>query len=279
MLFEYNGISTSDDKLVFFLGPCVIESKEIAFTIAKELKSIADRFNIQVVFKGSYDKANRTSISSFRSIGMIAALEILGDIKKEFGLQTITDVHTPDEIDIVAKYVDFLQIPAFLCRQTDMLLAAQDTGLALLVKKGQFVSGYDTEFIASKCSRAIEEKRFLLCERGTTFGYGDLVVDMRNLAIMKRFAPVVYDGTHSLQMPSTAGGVSGGNRELIPPLLYASIGSGLVSAIFMEVHPTPKESLSDSATIFPLNNLRDIIENVLILHEAVLKLKKINIIN
>ncbi len=278
MPIDYKGISTSDNKLIFFLGPCVIESENIVFDIAKKLKSIADELGIQIVFKGSYDKANRTSIDSFRGIGMTAALEVLRNIREEFGFLTITDVHTPNEIETVAKYVDFLQIPAFLCRQTDMLTTAQDTGLAMLVKKGQFISGYDTEFIVNKCRKAIEEKRFMLCERGTMFGYGNLVVDIRNLQIMKTFAPVIYDATHSLQMPSAAGGVSGGSREFIPALLNASIASG-VDGVFMEVHPNPKESKSDSATIFPLDKLRDTLENVLVLHEATSKLKNIDLAN
>ncbi len=278
MLLDYKGINTRENKLVFFLGPCVIESEQIVFDIAKKLKTIADDLNIQIVFKGSYDKANRTSIDSFRGIGMTAALELLQTINKEFGFLTITDVHTPNEIETVAKYVDFLQIPAFLCRQTDMLTTAVNTGLAVLVKKGQFISGYDTEFIANKCQKAIEENRFMLCERGTMFGYGNLVVDIRNLQIMRNFAPVVYDATHSLQMPSAAGGVSGGSREFIPALLNASIASG-IDGVFMEVHPNPKESKSDSATIFPLDKLRDVLENVVTLHKTISTLKDINIAN
>ncbi len=278
MLFDYKGITTKDNKLIFFLGPCVIESEQIVFDIAKKLKTIADELDIQIVFKGSYDKANRTSIDSFRGIGMTAALEVLRNVRDEFGFLVVTDVHTPAEIEMVAKYVDFLQIPAFLCRQTDMLTTAENTGLAMLVKKGQFISGYDTEFIANKCTKAIEEKRFMLCERGTMFGYGNLVVDIRNLQIMKTFAPVVYDATHSLQMPSAAGGVSGGSREFIPALLNASIASG-VNGIFMEVHPNPKKSKSDSATIFPLDKLRDTLENAIVLHKSVSSLKNINITN
>ncbi len=278
MVFDYKGITTQNKNMIFFAGPCVIESRDIAFLIARKLKSISDELNIQLVFKGSYDKANRTSLDSFRGIGMKESLQILKDIGEETGLLVLTDVHTPNEVEMVSQYVDILQVPAFLCRQTDMLTTVQDSNLAMLVKKGQFISGYDTEFIANKCSKAIEEKRFLLCERGTMFGYGNLVVDMRNLEIMKRFAPVIYDATHSLQMPSVAGGVSGGSREFIPSLLRATTALG-VDGIFMEVHPNPKESKSDSATIFPLDKVESMLENVLALHKVASSLEDISIEN
>ena len=202
MIFDYKGITNKNKDLIFIAGPCVIESEEMTINIAKKLKEIKEILNIQLVFKGSYDKANRTSLNSFRGLGMKNGLEILKTVSKEFNLPTITDIHIPTEAEEAAKYVDFLQIPAFLCRQTDMLRAACETGKAINIKKGQFISGYDCKYIADKCSDAINEKRFFLCERGTMFGYGNLIVDMKNIEIMKNYAPVIYDATHSLQMPS-----------------------------------------------------------------------------
>ncbi len=278
MVFNYKSLNTENNKMIFFAGPCIIEDRESTFKIAKTLKDIASKLNVQIVFKGSYNKANRTSLNSFRGIEMKEALSILKDINKELGLLTVTDVHTPGEIEMVAEYVDILQIPAFLCRQTDMLTTAENTNLAMLVKKGQFVSGNDTEFIANKCLRAIKEHRFLLCERGTMFGYGDLVVDMRNLEIMKKFAPVIYDATHSVQMPSASGGVSGGNRQFIPMLAKAAASVG-IDGMFMEVHPCPKESKSDAATIFPLDKFESMLSQILKIHDVVSTLEKINIEN
>lgn len=236
MIFDYKGITNKNKDLIFIAGPCVIESEEMTINIAKKLKEIKERLNIQLIFKGSYDKANRTSLNSFRGLGMKNGLEILKTVSKEFNLPTITDIHIPAEAEEAAKYVDFLQIPAFLCRQTDMLRAACETGKAINVKKGQFISGYDCKYIADKCSDAINEKRFFLCERGTMFGYGNLIVDMKNIEIMKNYAPVIYDATHSLQMPSAANGISGGAREFIPALLKSSVALG-IDGIFMEVHP------------------------------------------
>lgn len=262
MIFDYKGINNLKNNLIFIAGPCVIESEEMTINIAKKLKNIKDNLNIQLVFKASYDKANRTSKSSFRGLGMKEGLQVLENVKKETGLLTLTDIHVPNEAEAVAKYVDFLQIPAFLCRQTDMLKAACETKKAVNVKKGQFISGYDCKFIADKCEDAINDKRFLLCERGTMFGYGNLIVDMRNLEIMRNYAPVIYDATHSLQMPSIANGVSGGAREFIPSLLRAAAAVG-IDGIFMEVHPNPEESLSDSATIFDLNKVEELWKNII----------------
>lgn len=267
MLFDYNGITNKNGKLIFIAGPCVIESRTMALNIAKKLKEIKDKLGIQLVFKGSYDKANRTSASSFRGLGMKEGLSILEEIKEETGLLTITDIHTPDEADSVAEYVDFLQIPAFLSRQTDLLVAACNTQKAVNVKKGQFLSGYDCKYIVEKCKNALDEKRLLLCERGTMFGYNNLVVDMRNLYIMREYAPVVYDATHSVQMPSAGNGISGGGREFIPSLLRAAVSVG-IDAIFMEVHPEPEKSGSDSATIFPLDKVEELWTGILNIHEV-----------
>lgn len=276
MIFDYKGITNKNKELFFIAGPCVIESKDMALSIAKELKRIKEKLNTQIVFKGSYDKANRTSLGSFRGLGMKEGLQILDAARSETGLPIITDIHTPEDVKTVSEVVDILQIPAFLSRQTDLLIAANKTKKAMLVKKAQFMSGYDTEFIANKCRDAIEEKRFLLCERGTMFGYGNLVVDMRNLEIMRGFAPVVYDATHSVQMPSAAGGVSGGSREFIPSLMRAAVATG-IDGIFMEVHPNPKESASDAAVIFPLDKAEECILNVIKLHKTVNELTDIKL--
>lgn len=268
MSFNYKSISNDGGKLIFFAGPCVIESYEMAFDIAKEIKKIGNSLGIQLVFKASYDKANRTSKGSFRGIGMKEGLEILKSIGDELDICTITDIHTPNDVDLVAQYVDFLQVPAFLSRQTDLLLSASDSGKAVLVKKGQFLSGYDAEYIVEKCSKALENNRLLLCERGTTFGYNNLVVDMRNLEIMRKFAPVIYDATHSVQMPSLAGGISGGAREFIPSLLRAAVAMG-IDGIFMEVHPNPTEAKSDSATVFELDKAEALWKNIVNLNNTI----------
>lgn len=276
MIFDYKGITNKNKELFFIAGPCVIESKDMALSIAKELKRIKEKLNTQIVFKGSYDKANRTSLGSFRGLGMKEGLQILDAVRSETGLPIITDIHTPEDVKAVSDVVDILQIPAFLSRQTDLLIAANKTKKAMLVKKAQFMSGYDTEFIVNKCRDAVEEKRFLLCERGTMFGYGNLVVDMRNLEIMRGFAPVIYDATHSVQMPSAAGGVSGGSREFIPSLMRAAVAAG-IDGIFMEVHPNPKESASDAAVIFPLDKVEECILNVIKLHKTVNELTDIKL--
>ncbi|MEI0564353.1 3-deoxy-8-phosphooctulonate synthase [Brachyspira pulli] len=268
MIFDYKGITNKNKDLIFIAGPCVIESEEMTMTIAKKLKEIKDKLNIQLVLKGSFDKANRTSLSSFRGLGMKEGLEILQNAGKEFNLPTLTDIHVPTDAEEVAKYVDFLQIPAFLCRQTDMLRAACETGKAVNVKKGQFISGYDCKYIADKCSDAINEKRLFLCERGTMFGYGNLIVDMKNLEIMKNYAPVMYDATHSLQMPSANNGQSGGAREFIPAILKSAVALG-IDAVFMEVHPNPDKSPSDSRTIFDLNKVEELWTQVIKINDLV----------
>lgn len=268
MIFNYKNINNLNNNLIFIAGPCVIESEESVFFIARKLKEIKERLSIQLIFKASFDKANRTSKSSFRGLGKKDGLKILESVGKETGLTTITDIHIPTEAEEVAKYVDVIQIPAFLCRQTDILVAATETKKAVNVKKGQFLSGYDARYIAEKCVDALNEERFLLCERGTVFGYNNLVVDMRNLEIMRKIAPVVYDATHSVQMPSIAGGISGGTKEFIPSLLRAAVAVG-IDGVFMEVHPKPQESLSDSATIYELDKVENLWKNILLLNNTV----------
>ncbi|WP_028329880.1 3-deoxy-8-phosphooctulonate synthase [Brachyspira alvinipulli] len=268
MIFDYKGITNKNRDLIFIAGPCVIESEEMTMYIAKKLKEIKDKLNIQLVLKGSFDKANRTSLSSFRGLGMKEGLKILQNAGKEFSLPTLTDIHIPSDAYEAAEYVDFLQIPAFLCRQTDMLRAACETGKAVNVKKGQFISGYDCKYIADKCSDAINEKRLFLCERGTMFGYGNLIVDMKNLEIMKNYAPVMYDATHSVQMPSANNGISGGAREFIPSLLKAAVALG-VDAVFMEVHPNPDKSPSDAGTIFELDKVEELWAQIIKINDLV----------
>ena len=241
MIFDYKGITNKNKDLIFVAGPCVIESEEMTM---------------------------HTSLSSFRGLGMKEGLKILQNAGKEFSLPTLTDIHIPNDADEAAEYVDFLQIPAFLCRQTDMLRAACETGKAVNVKKGQFISGYDCKYIADKCSDAINEKRFFLCERGTMFGYGNLIVDMKNLEIMKNYAPVMYDATHSVQMPSANNGVSGGAREFIPSLLKAAVALG-VDAVFMEVHPNPDKSPSDAGTIFELDKVEELWTQIIKINDLV----------
>ncbi|MEK6794639.1 MAG: 3-deoxy-8-phosphooctulonate synthase [Spirochaetota bacterium] len=251
MRFNYNNITAGGRELLFIAGPCVIESAVMTHAIATELLAIKRELNITLVFKASYDKANRTSKSSYRGAGMKDGLAILAEVKKRTGLPIVTDIHTAADAPEAARVADIIQIPAFLSRQTDLLRAAAETGRAVNVKKGQFLSGDDARFIAEKCSDAASEKRLLLTERGNSFGYNNLVVDMRNLVIMRRYAPVIFDATHSVQLPSAASGVSGGGREFIPNLARAAVAAG-IDGVFMEVHPEPEKGLSDAATMFPL---------------------------
>lgn len=251
MRFNYNGITAGGRGLLFIAGPCVIESAAMTNRIADALLAIKRELDITLVFKASYDKANRTSKSSYRGAGMKDGLAILADIKKRTGLPILTDIHVPADAAEAANVADIVQIPAFLSRQTDILTAAVATGKAVNVKKGQFLSGDDARYIAEKCSDAANEKRLLLTERGNSFGYNNLVVDMRNLVIMRRYAPVIFDATHSVQLPSASGGVSGGGREFIPHLARAAAAVG-VDGFFMEVHPEPEKGLSDAATMYPL---------------------------
>jgi 2-dehydro-3-deoxyphosphooctonate aldolase (KDO 8-P synthase) len=229
--------------LVLIAGPCVVEGKDFTVAHAGRLKEIALSAGVPLIFKASFDKANRTSGKSHRGPGIDSGLEILAAVKAKHGLPLLTDVHLPDHCAEAAKVVDVLQIPAFLCRQTDLLIAAGETGKAVNVKKGQFLAAADMSYAADKV-RSAGSANVLLTERGTTFGYRDLVVDYRNLGIMRAFAPVVFDGTHSVQQPGSAGGATGGNRLLVPPLVRAAVAVG-VDAVFLEVHPTPDQAPSD----------------------------------
>lgn len=256
MLIEKINIG-NNNPFVLIAGPCVIENEEITFTTAVAIKEITTELGIPFIFKSSYKKANRTSLHSFKGIGDKEALEILTNVKKTLNVPVLTDVHTIEEVELAAKYVDVLQIPAFLCRQTDLLIAAGKTGKVVNIKKGQFLAPEDMTHAAEKVL-STNNKRILLTERGTTFGYHNLVVDMRSLVIMRELGfPVVMDATHSVQLPSN-GNLTGGQPKFIKPLAKAAIAIG-IDALFFEVHPNPKEALSDAESQLPLSELRELL--------------------
>ncbi len=259
--FEIGNVSVGAGRLFLIAGPCVIESEAHARGMAEAIGRIAADLGIPYIFKASYDKANRTSVGSFRGPGLREGARTLRVIAETTGLPVLTDVHEPAHCEVAAEAVDVLQIPAFLCRQTDLLVAAGKTGRAVNVKKGQFVAPGDMAHAVEKV-RSTGNERVFLTERGTTFGYGNLVVDMRSLAILRRLAPVVFDGTHSVQMPSAMNGVSGGQPEFIPLLARAAVAAG-VDGIFLEVHDNPAEAKSDGANALKLELLRPLLENLL----------------
>ncbi len=247
--------------LALIAGPCVIESEEMVLKTAEGIKEIAQRLDIPFIFKSSYSKANRLSIKSFTGPGLEKGLRILAKVKEEFDLPILTDVHCSAEVEAVAQVVDLMQIPAFLCRQTELLLQAARSGLPLNIKKGQFMAPQDMGYIAAK-AESVGNGQILLTERGTFFGYGNLVVDMRSLAIMSKLGyPVVFDGTHSVQLPGGGKGESSGQREFVPLLLRAAVAVGC-QAIYLEVHPQPEEALSDSATQWHLKELERLLVEV-----------------
>ncbi len=258
-------------KLFLIGGPCVIESEQHARTMADAIQRIASDLGVPYIFKASYDKANRTSIKSFRGPGLVEGCRILRAIGESTGLPVLTDVHTAADCGPVAEAVDVLQIPAFLCRQTDLLIAAAEatamTGGAINVKKGQFVAPWDMRHAVEKV-RESGNPRVSLTERGASFGYNNLVVDMRSLPIMRSFAPVVFDGTHSVQTPSAGDGVSGGQPEFIPVLARAAVAAG-VDGVFLEIHDNPAEAKSDGANALHLKKLKGVLEQLLAVHEAV----------
>ena len=254
---------------VFILGPCVIESEKFVWRMARKIREICAEQDIDFIFKASYDKANRTSAKGFRGPGLEEGVRILRGIAEATGLPVITDVHQADDCERVAEAVDVLQIPAFLCRQTDLLLAAAKTGRAVNIKKGQFVAPWDMSYAVEKVTGA-GNPRVVLTERGFSFGYNNLVVDMRSLAIMRKLAPVVFDGTHSVQTPSSAGGQSGGQPEFIPVLARAAVAAG-VDGVFLEVHDDPANAKSDGANALNLKHLRSLLESLLDIHRVVRK--------
>ncbi|MBE2279465.1 MAG: 3-deoxy-8-phosphooctulonate synthase [Ignavibacteriaceae bacterium] len=254
------------NPLVLIAGPCVIESEELILNTALKIKEITSKLNIPFIFKSSYRKANRTSDVSFSGLGDDKALQILRKAGFETGAPLLTDIHAPEEAPLAAEYVDILQIPAFLCRQTDLLKAAGLTGKTVNIKKGQFLAPEDMEFAAAKV-RSTGNDKIMLTERGTTFGYHNLVVDMRSLVIMKKTGyPVVMDATHSVQLPSK-GNQSGGQPEFIIPLAKAAVAVG-IDALFLEVHPDPEKALSDASSQFPLHKLEEFLKTIKRLDEA-----------
>lgn len=257
-----------DYPFALISGPCVIESEQLCFDVAGELARVSKLFGVPVIFKASYDKANRTRLENFRGPGRDKGLEILAKVRKETGLPVLADVHLPDDAAPVAEVVDFLQIPAFLCRQTDLVVAAAKTGKPLNIKKGQFMAPEDMAYIAQKAV-ASGNSKVMLTERGTSFGYHDLVVDMRSLVRLAKLGyPVVFDATHSVQTPGGAKGASGGNPEFIFPLARAAAATGAVSAIFIETHPNPAEALSDGPNMLPLSLLQAFVEQLVKVFEA-----------
>ena len=255
----------------FFLlaGPCAIEGRDLALSIAEKLVSITDRLEIPLVFKGSYRKANRTKADSFTGIGDEKALKILQEVGKTFGLPTVTDIHESQEAEMAAAYVDVLQIPAFLCRQTELLAAAAKTGKAINIKKGQFMSGSSMGFAVDKVKTENPSARVMLTDRGNSFGYSDLIVDYRNLVDMKAFdADVIMDCTHSLQRPNQAGGVTGGNPQMIGTIAKAAIAVG-ADGLFIETHPDPANAKSDGANMLHLDKMEGLLEELVRIREVV----------
>ncbi len=249
-------------------GPCVVESEEMTFRVAGEVVKLCDKYHIPLIFKSSYRKANRSRLDSFSGIGDQKALEILAAVRAEFSVPVVTDIHSPEEAELAAKYVDVLQIPAFLCRQTDLLVAAAQTGKVINVKKGQFLSGASMRFVAGKI-RDSGNPGVMLTERGSFFGYNDLVVDMRNIPIMKLTgAPVIMDITHSLQQPNQEDGVSGGQPDMIETIGMCAIAAG-ADGVFIETHPEPATALSDGANMLRLDLLDDLLRKLTLIRTTV----------
>jgi len=256
-----------DNPLLLIAGPCVIDNENLCLGIAEVLAALADTLPISVVFKASFDKANRTSMSAFRGLGMDEGLAVLDRVRARTGLPITTDVHLPEQATAAGQVCDLLQIPAFLCRQTDLLLAAAATGRAVNVKKGQFVAPADMKHVVAKLL-AGGCRDVLLCERGTFFGYGRLVNDFAGLIMMRAMGvPVIFDATHSVQQPASRGDSTGGDRTLVEPLARAAAAVG-IDGLFLETHPDPDQSPSDGPNMVPLENLRGVLERVLRIHEA-----------
>lgn len=254
--------------LTIFSGPCVIESEEHTMKCAEELARMMKQFNVNFVFKASYDKANRSSIHSFRGVGIDEGLRILEKVKKELGLPVISDVHTPEEVPQAQEVLDVLQIPAFLCRQTDLIVACAKSNKPLHVKKGQFVAPHDMGNVVDKIV-ATGNEQIILCDRGTCFGYNNLVSDMRAVPIMQRFGyPVSFDASHSVQLPGGNGTSSSGDRQFIPVLARAAVAAGC-QAVFVESHPNPEQAKSDKDTVYPFKELPQLIEQLVRVYEAV----------
>ncbi|WP_025917221.1 3-deoxy-8-phosphooctulonate synthase [Herminiimonas sp. CN] len=265
-----------DQPFFLIAGPCVIESRQMAHDTAGQLKEITAALGIPFIYKSSFDKANRSSGASFRGLGMEKGLEILADVKQQIGVPVLTDIHQIDEIKPVAAVVDVLQTPAFLCRQTDFIHACAQSGKPVNIKKGQFLAPHDMKNVINKARAAareagLPEDNFMACERGASFGYNNLVSDMRSLAIMRETGcPVVFDATHSVQLPGGQGATSGGQREFVPVLARAAVAVG-ISGIFMETHPNPAQAMSDGPNAVPLARMRELLATLIDLDRIVKK--------
>ncbi len=258
----------SQQPLLLIGGPCALESEDLAKTVASTMQEICARLNISYVFKASFDKANRTSLDSYRGPGLEKGLETLGKIRQELQVPVVSDIHNQFQVDAAAEILDILQIPAFLCRQTDLLVAASKTGKPINLKKGQFVSPWDMVNAVNKIREA-GPSGVMLVERGASFGYNNLVVDMRSLPIMRSYdCPVIYDATHSVQLPGGAGGSSGGQREFIGPLTRAAVAAG-IDGIFMEIHPDPNNALCDGPNSMHLDKMEEMLTDIMRIREAV----------
>ena len=258
-----------DRPLFLIAGPCVIESQQMALDTAGQLQEICRELKLPFIYKSSYDKANRSSGKSFRGFGLDAGLKILDEVKAQLGVPVLTDVHGIDEIAPVAAVVDVLQTPAFLCRQTDFIQAAASAGKPVNIKKGQFLSPWDMQNVVEKARDASGQDNIMVCERGASFGYNNLVSDMRSLAVMRNTGcPVVFDATHSVQLPGGQGTVSGGQREFVPVLARAAVAAG-ISGLFMETHPDPSRALSDGPNAFPLGHLKALLQTLMALDATV----------
>jgi 2-dehydro-3-deoxyphosphooctonate aldolase (KDO 8-P synthase) len=258
-----------DHPLFLIAGPCVIESQQMAIDTAGKLQEICRELDIPFIYKSSYDKANRSSGKSFRGFGIDAGLKILAEVKAQLGVHILTDVHSIEEIAQVAAVVDVLQTPAFLCRQTDFIHAVAKCGRPVNIKKGQFLSPWDMKNVVDKAREASGVDNIMVCERGASFGYNNLVSDMRSLAVMRNTGcPVVFDATHSVQLPGGQGNVSGGQREFVPVLARAAVAAG-VAGVFMETHPNPSQALSDGPNAFPLGLLKTLLQTLKVLDATV----------
>lgn len=258
----------SDQPLLLIGGPCALESLELARSVAGTMKELCAKLGISYVFKASFDKANRTSLNSYRGPGLVDGLALLAEIRREFQVPVVSDIHDISQVAAAAEILDIIQIPAFLCRQTDLLVEAARTGKPVNVKKGQFVSPWDMSNAVEKI-RGAGGSKIMLVERGACFGYNNLVVDMRALPVMRSFGcPVIFDATHSVQLPGGAGGSSGGQREFIAPLAKAAVAVG-VDGLFMEIHPAPEEALCDGPNSIPLHQMEDLLVQILKVRHAV----------
>ena len=263
------GVEVGAKQPLFVMaGTCVIESEQMALDVAGKMKEITDKLGIHYIYKSSFDKANRTSVGSYRGPGIEEGLRIMSEVKRQIGVPTITDVHEDTPLNEVADVVDVLQTPAFLCRQTNFILEVCKQGLPVNIKKGQFLAPWDMEHVLAKALSTGNEN-IMLCDRGTSFGYNTLISDMRGLAIMRRMgAPVVMDATHSVQQPGGQGGSSGGQREFIPVIARSAVAAG-VAGLFMETHPNPDKALSDGPNSWPLDRMAELLESLKVIDDAV----------